>query len=395
MLTETQITTCSTNTSATVNVLFAGERAIPDDLLYLLDSRGYLWDRVQLSELHTSVQHRMICGTVIVDAERINIGQADAYQNLFEKLDLLDIPVILYRCPSYIKTDNLQLAVRIESGGYEELWARIDCGVQFAKRLQKLKGQKENYLLAKDTAQQLEMAGRVQRNFLPSQLPDNDTIRWATVFRPAEWVSGDIYDVARLDEEHIGFYLADAVGHSMPAALLTMFLKHSIIMRQTYGSDYTIFKPREVITALNLRMMQQELSGCLFATCFYGLLNIRTLTLEYARAGHPYPLLIRGGHIHQLESRGGLLGVFEEAQFEQKILQLQPDDKLFVYSDGGEPLIGHTTDEGQLQLKQSFLDICSLPIVPMLQAFNRMAALYEFPPNQIDDITAIGMHIVQ
>jgi len=383
MLTETQLTTCSTNSAAPVNVLFAGERAISDDLLFLLGSRGYHWNRIRLDELYTYAQQGTICGPVIVDAEMIDSDSVSAYQSLFEKLDQQDTPVILYRCPSCIKTDHLQLAVRAESLGYEELWARIESSVQFSKRLQKLKGQKENYLLAKDTAQQLEMAGRVQRNFLPAQLPDNDTIHWAAVFRPAEWVSGDIYDVARLDEDHIGFYLADAVGHSMPAALLT------------FGNDYTIFKPQEVITALNLRMTQQELSGCLFATCFYGLINIRTLTLEYARAGHPYPLLIRGGQIHQLESRGGLLGVFEEAQFEQKTLQLHPGDKLFIYSDGGEPLIAHAADEGQLQFKQAFVDICNLPIVPMLQAFNRMAIHHDFPPNQIDDITAIGMHVVK
>ncbi|GAH56406.1 unnamed protein product, partial [marine sediment metagenome] len=78
--------------------------------------------------------------------------------------------------------------------------------------------------LADDTVEQLRMAGQVQRNFLPARLPNSDTIRWATVFLPADWVSGDIYDIARLDERHIGFYVADAVGHSMPAALLTMLL---------------------------------------------------------------------------------------------------------------------------------------------------------------------------
>jgi serine phosphatase RsbU (regulator of sigma subunit) len=44
--------------------------------------------------------------------------------------------------------------------------------------------------------------------------------------RPAGYVSGDLYDVMRLDEKHVGFYMADAVGHGMPAALLTMFMKN-------------------------------------------------------------------------------------------------------------------------------------------------------------------------
>ena len=183
----------------------------------------------------------------------------------------------------------------------------------------------ESIGLADDTVEQLKMAGQVQRYFLPAQLPNSDTLRWATVFAPADWVSGDIYDIARLDEQHIGFYVADAVGHSMPAALLTMFLKHAIIMRQTTGNEYKIFSPAEVITELNNKMLEQNLSGCLFATCCYCLLNIATLEVSYARAGHPYPVLLRPDAApQQLQSRGGLLGVFEDVRFEQKTVYLAP-----------------------------------------------------------------------
>ena len=56
-----------------------------------------------------------------------------------------------------------------------------------------------------------------------------------TLFRPAGYVSGDLYDVARLDERRIGFYVADAVGHGMPAALLTMFIKHALVTKEVRG----------------------------------------------------------------------------------------------------------------------------------------------------------------
>lgn len=396
MLTETQLTT---NKTAPVNVLFVGDRAVSGDLLDRLNSRGYLWDSVSLGEFKSCTQSRKIRGTVIVDAELIMPAEGQHFAALFEKLDRQDISILCYQCPSFLKLDHLQLAANISSLDCEELWARIESNVRFYRRLQKDLAKKEAHTcqlqLNKDTAQQLEMAGRVQRNFLPSRLPNTENVRWATVFRPAEWVSGDIYDVARLDEEHIGFYLSDAVGHSMPAALLTMFLKHAMVMRQTIGNEYTIFKPWEVITTLNLRMAQQELNGCLFATCFYGLLNIRTLMLEYARAGHPYPLLIRDGKLEPLQTRGGLLGVFEEAQFEQGSVQLQPGDKLLVYSDGGEPLIGQNTQDGRFEFHSAFRNICHLPIEPMLHAYNEMADRHRFKPGEIDDVTAIGMEILQ
>jgi sigma-B regulation protein RsbU (phosphoserine phosphatase) len=150
-------------------------------------------------------------------------------------------------------------------------------------------------VLADNLTEQLRLAGLVQQDFLPAKLPNTDEVQWATIFLPAEWVSGDIYDIVRIDEQHIGFYVADIVGHGMPAALLTIFLKQALVMRETIENNYRIFSPAEVVKNLNLRMTAQKLSGYQFATCCYCLLNTKTLQLTYARAGHPYPILIRSG----------------------------------------------------------------------------------------------------
>jgi sigma-B regulation protein RsbU (phosphoserine phosphatase) len=290
----------------------------------------------------------------------------------------------------------LPLAAETQTVEFEELWARIESSVRISKRLHTTckSAAYPSTQLTGDTTQQLEMAARVQRNFLPSRLPDTDRLRWAAVYRPAEWVSGDIYDVVRLDEDHIGFYLADAVGHSVPAALLTMFLKQALVMRQTFGDHYSIFKPADVIKNLNLRMVEQELNGCLFATCVYGLLNIRTLQLEYARAGHPYPILIRDNQLVPLQTRGGLLGVFETSEFEQHSIQLRGGDKLFIYSDGGEPILGQNKENGCMEFCETFKDLCRLPVDQMLKTYGQMAADHRFEPGQIDDVTAVGLEIV-
>jgi sigma-B regulation protein RsbU (phosphoserine phosphatase) len=249
--------------------------------------------------------------------------------------------------------------------------------------------------LADDTVQQLKMAGQVQRNFLPAQLPNSDSVRWATVFAPADWVSGDIYDVARLDEQHIGFYVADAVGHSMPAALLTMFLKQAVTMRQTIGNKYRIFEPAEVINNLNAKMAEQHLAGCLFATCCYCLLNVSTLRMTCARAGHPYPVIIRNGAgPQQLQSRGGLLGVFNYAQFEQETVQLASGDKLFVYSDGCESLIGDCGGQNEFVFTHQFCSIVDLPIEQMMAEFDQLVKSRCVQPAEVDDVTAVGLEIL-
>jgi len=398
MTVETDVTSCSVNCAAPVNVLFVGDRPVSDELVRSLNKNALLWDRVSIADFASCIHSRKILGTVVFDAEGVDSEHAKMFEELFAHLDRQDISMIFHNVPDFMTIDTLQLACRASSVGHEELWARIESNVKYYRRLQKDLSEKESHncqlYLNKDTAEQLELAGRVQRNFLPARLPHTSGIRWGAMFRPAEWVSGDIYDIARLDEEHIGFYLADAVGHSMPAALLTMFLKQAAVMRQTINDDYYIFKPWEVITTLNLRMSEQELAGCMFATCFYGLLNITTLKLEYARAGHPYPVLIRNGEPVQLQTRGGLLGIFPEADFEQQSIQLLPGDKLFVYSDGAEPMLGHSDDAGQFQFNQAFADLGNVPIDPMFEALNRMAADYRFKPGEIDDVTAIGLEIL-
>ncbi|RKY08795.1 MAG: hypothetical protein DRP56_03565 [Planctomycetota bacterium] len=398
MITETDMTTCSQNQTAPVHVLFAGDRPVSDELAEQLNQNGYLWDRVSSSDFNACIHSRNILGTVIFDAEAITADTATTFHELFRQLDQKDISIILYNGGDFIPLDDLPLASKIDSVDYAPLWARIESNVKFYKRLQSDPAKKDahpcQFSLNEDTAKQLEMAGHVQRNFLPARLPHAGNIRWATMFRPAEWVSGDIYDIARLDEDHIGFYLADAVGHSMPAALLTMFLKQAAVMRQTINDEYTIFKPSEVVTTLNLRMSEQELAGCLFATCFYGLLNIKTLQLDYARAGHPYPVLVRDNQLVQLQSRGGLLGVFPEADFEQKSIQLQPGDKLFVFSDGIEPMIGDSDGNGRFRFNKSFSELCRLPIEPMIEALSDRAKAYHFKPGEIDDVTAVAMEIL-
>lgn len=247
---------------------------------------------------------------------------------------------------------------------------------------------------APDLREQLDMAGRVQRNFLPARMPNNKKVHFSALFRPADWVSGDIYDVQRLDEHNIGFYIADAVGHSMPAALLTIFIKQATIMRQTFYNSYEVFPPKDVVGHLNRQMVQQELAGCLFATSCYFLLNTDTMNLRWARAGHPYPILIRDGKPRALPSRGGLLGVFDNAEFEEPILHLRKGDKIFIYSDGVEPLIGHNDGTDELCFGRSFLDICKLPIEELIHALDDQADQYHPDPAQKDDITALAMQVL-
>src|SRR4051812_49004887 len=140
--------------------------------------------------------------------------------------------------------------------------------------------------------EELRLAARVQQDFLPKSLPRVGDVRFQVLFRPAGHVSGDLYDCMRLDESHVGFYMADAVGHGMPAALLTMFLKQALTTKEIFPGGYRLLTPNQTMQKLNDSLVGQNLSQATFATALYGHINTKTLELTFARGGHPNPLVI-------------------------------------------------------------------------------------------------------
>lgn len=181
------------------------------------------------------------------------------------------------------------------------------------------------------------LAARLQQDFLPKSLPQVGKVRVNCLFRPASYVSGDFYDVMRLDENHVGFFIADAVGHGMPAALLSMYIKRALITKQITRDGYRLLSPGESLGHINDALVEQNLSAATFATALYGYVNVHTLEVTFARAGHPAPVLITAdGEVQTPEADGGLLGIFPNETFTNGHTRLRPGDRLFLITDGIE-----------------------------------------------------------
>ncbi len=191
-----------------------------------------------------------------------------------------------------------------------------------------------------DTDRELQLASRLQRDFLPRDLPQAGPFRFHSMFCPCSWVSGDIFDVFRLDEKHWGFYLADAVGHGVAAGLLTMYIKHAIRPKRILRDGYEIVAPSQVLAHLNDQLTDQGLADSQFITGFYGLVNVETRILKYAIAGHPPALLLdANGKIRELHGDGCLMGISAGETFSDESILLEPDHRVIVYSDGLESLL--------------------------------------------------------
>lgn len=189
--------------------------------------------------------------------------------------------------------------------------------------------------------EEMRLAARLQRDFLPQGFPMVGPVRFSALFRPAGWLSGDIYDVRRLDEDNICFYVADVVGHGLPAALMTMFIKRALQTKRIKDNRYEIIPPSETLAALNADICQQNLKLCQFCTIFYGIINTKTLSLRYARGGHPCPYLLdrNSGRMERLDADGAIVGIFPEETFQEKQIRLSLDQRLVVFSDGVEEIL--------------------------------------------------------
>jgi sigma-B regulation protein RsbU (phosphoserine phosphatase) len=117
--------------------------------------------------------------------------------------------------------------------------------------------------------------------------------------------------------------------------------------------------------------------------------------MTYARGGHPYPILIRPKQQpQQLEIRGSLLGVFEQADYMQGTIKLERGDKLLLYSDGAELFIGSFDGVAGFNFTEEFRRIKDLPVVEMMEQFNTLAQTQKLTPSEVDDITMVGLEIL-
>lgn len=290
-----------------------------------------------------------------------------------------------------VPADRLDLLVHTLSimAGYQQVVRQLQRDLRLFQRLDtRLSGH------FSEIDEEMRLASRIQRDFLPKRLPSVGPATFATLFRPASWVSGDLYDVFRLDERHVGFYIADAVGHGMPAALLTMFIKRSMETKQVGGSGYRLLGPEETMRGLNQALVDAALSSTQFTTAIYAILDTATLRLQFARGGHPHPLWLRAdGATVEPEAEGGLLGLFAEAEFHRGEIQLAPGDKLLLYSDGLEMVFV----EGEQLTSEAYREHLErsrgLSVERMLSDLAERMDQQAGSLNPRDDVTVVGLEI--
>jgi serine phosphatase RsbU (regulator of sigma subunit)/anti-sigma regulatory factor (Ser/Thr protein kinase) len=192
-----------------------------------------------------------------------------------------------------------------------------------------------------------QIAATLQRSLLPRKLPQVTGLRMAARYLPAadqSAVGGDWYDVIELNNSCVGFVIGDVAGHGMAAATFMGQLRSAI---RAYALDTD--GPAEVITKLaefSDRMHSR------MATVIYATLNLNTWEVRIARAGHPYPVLIRAEGEAELVSNGGgpPIGTVGGHVYDEQSLTLSAGETLVLYTDGLIERRGQRLSDGEAAL---------------------------------------------
>ena len=179
---------------------------------------------------------------------------------------------------------------------------------------------------------ELRMANQIQESVLPNifpAFPDREEFDIYATMDPAKEVGGDFYDFFLIDKDHLGIVIADVSGKGVPAALFMMASKIILQSCAMLGRS-----PAEILTRTNEAICSNNRME-MFVTVWFGILDLNTGLITGANAGHEYPAVKRGDAYELYKTKHGMvIGAMENVTYSEYRLQLQPGDRLFLYTDG-------------------------------------------------------------
>ena len=258
--------------------------------------------------------------------------------------------------------------------------------IEYIKRSQKEHSQLES--LKTDLA----VAGEIQQAILPRIFPPfpeiEDALDVAASMTPAKDVGGDFYDFFRIDDERIGFVMADVSGKGVPAAI---FMAVSRTLIRAIGMQGN--SPSQTIKRSN-ELLCKESVNCMFVTVFYAIYNTNTGEVNYCNAGHNSPYITHAnGNVESLPiSSNCMIGAIEGLEFNEGKMVLEKGDMLTMYTDGVNEAVNPTFEEyGNQRLNDTLADMhgktCKETIDGLLESVKTFADGAE----QSDDITILAI----
>ncbi len=223
-------------------------------------------------------------------------------------------------------------------------------------RLYRIALEEANRALKKslDVLEEDQEAGRsVQMRMLPEQNIQFGEYRFSHHISPSLYLSGDFVDYFIINDDKLGFYVADVSGHGASSAFVTVLLKSLIALALTkyqIHNDTEILEPDQLLSKIGSEIYNAKLGK--YLTIVYGVIDRNTHQLTYSIGGHfPNPIWFENGKARYLEGKGFPVGIMKQANYKSTTLDFPKNVQLTLFSDGVLEII----KENELPKKENFL----------------------------------------
>ncbi len=233
----------------------------------------------------------------------------------------------------------------------------------------------------------LSISKKIQRTVLSVEDKNFDETDFKLKYIPMTEVGGDFYTISKIKDKVFRIFLADATGHGVQAALITMVIKG--VYDNIPHPDLSISQTIEIF---NNNFITKYGNLNTFLTAILVDLDLEQNTITFVSAGHPSAILQRESEQILLKNTGKMLGVKKNIAYQEKSLDFLSNDRLYLFTDGMFEQFNYKDEEfGETRLHSILQAGRALPLEKVLQ--NCLSSLEVFLDGREsqDDITILGI----
>lgn len=298
-------------------------------LMHTLESLGCKLLVAKNGETALTIAQKMRPDLILLDIMMPGIDGFEVCRRLKADPDTQKIPVIFLSAldDTRDKVRGLQLgAVDYVSKPFqpEEVIARVNTHLTIHRLSREAQQQRDKL------EHELQVVSQLQRNLLPERLPQVPGLKLAVHYETSRYAGGDYYDFMTLPGGLLAVLIADAEGHSAPAAVM-MAMTCALFRSCSTGLE----EPDRVLFFINENLCKVNRES--FVTAVYAVYDTARGILRIACAGHPLPILYRFSEKTAAEipcDSVFIMGLGPYADVPVSEVALHPGDRILFYTDG-------------------------------------------------------------
>jgi serine phosphatase RsbU (regulator of sigma subunit) len=234
----------------------------------------------------------------------------------------------------------------------------------------------------------IHMARKIQEDSIPSPDLDFDRLEFPRFYKPMAIIGGDFFDAFEKSQDQYRIFLADATGHGVQAALITMAIRS-----EYEGLKTSIQEPGQLLSELNKIFLQEYKNLHIIFTCAVVDIYLDQKKIVFASAGHPDQILIRDGNLIPMPHTGRIIGLAEGSCYRSAEFPFHDSDRIFLFSDGilEESHSPTITWKGEESLYTFLEKRGKLPIQETVRELEYQLIQAWREEDQRDDVTFLGI----